>query len=619
MSTSREEPGPERAGAVFISYAREDSAAADRLALALRAAGIEVWLDRSELRGGDAWDAAIRQQIRSCALFIAIVSAHTQRRDEGYFRLEWKLAVDRSWLIAADRPFLVPVVVDGLAEAEARVPDRFREVQWTHLPSGDAPAEFVDRVRGLLARGLRAARADAGIPRPAETRDPPRSAPARGRRARVLAALAVVVAGGAAVVAFRHPGPPDTDAAVADDRRMTFAMLPVGAGAPAARSAALRDAIQRSLDANGLWVRAATPGEVDRVAARGAGLRASAAALRVHFLLRILPARGGDAGHVDLQMIDGASERVLGTIALALPPGAAVPSVRDVDEATGRLVYSGLLEEVRRASRTPEERLDARDAVFRAFVEWNRVESGGDPRTAYATASRLLERALSLAPDDKLALMLTAQINFCECLRAWADDLPAKHARALQAMDRYLAGEPNDATILLMKASLFNTDGKPAEALVLAESLAGREAVRDDAQVEQATALALLGRAREAVPIVDGLARRDEPDPGTSALAAAVHFLVGEDTEAARQARIAVARAPASALAGRFGAVRLTLAAAEQRLGHAQAARDALQEFRSAVPAVGSVTQLRRWLSMRNVLARHEPFYDALRRAGLPD
>ena len=39
---------------VFLSYASEDAAAAERIAAALRAAGIEVWLDQSELRGGDA-------------------------------------------------------------------------------------------------------------------------------------------------------------------------------------------------------------------------------------------------------------------------------------------------------------------------------------------------------------------------------------------------------------------------------------------------------------------------------------------------------------------------------------------------------------------------------------
>ena len=43
--------------AIFLSYASQDAAAARRICEALRAAGIEVWFDQSELRGGDAWDS----------------------------------------------------------------------------------------------------------------------------------------------------------------------------------------------------------------------------------------------------------------------------------------------------------------------------------------------------------------------------------------------------------------------------------------------------------------------------------------------------------------------------------------------------------------------------------
>src|SRR5258708_427395 len=55
--------------AAFLSYASEDAAAAERIAIALRAAGTEVWLDQSELRSGEAWDRKIRREIHDCALF----------------------------------------------------------------------------------------------------------------------------------------------------------------------------------------------------------------------------------------------------------------------------------------------------------------------------------------------------------------------------------------------------------------------------------------------------------------------------------------------------------------------------------------------------------------------
>jgi TolB-like protein/Flp pilus assembly protein TadD len=140
--------------AVFISYASEDAAAAQRICESLCAAGIEVWFDQSELRGGDVWDRQIRKQIHDCALFIAVISAHSSARNEGYFRREWRLAVERTHDMAEDMPFLLPVVIDDTQDKSARVPESFREVQWTRLPAGESPAAFVERVRRLLAPSM---------------------------------------------------------------------------------------------------------------------------------------------------------------------------------------------------------------------------------------------------------------------------------------------------------------------------------------------------------------------------------------------------------------------------------------------------------------------------------
>jgi TolB-like protein/tetratricopeptide (TPR) repeat protein len=140
--------------AVFLSYASQDAEAAQKICEALRAAGIEVWFDQSELRGGDAWDQSIRKQIKTCALFIPVISHATHDRREGYFRLEWKLAVDRSHLMDAEMAFLLPVVIDDTRDDDERVPERFREVQWTRLPSGVTPEAFVERVRRLLSGEL---------------------------------------------------------------------------------------------------------------------------------------------------------------------------------------------------------------------------------------------------------------------------------------------------------------------------------------------------------------------------------------------------------------------------------------------------------------------------------
>jgi class 3 adenylate cyclase len=136
--------------AVFLSYASQDAAAARRICEALRAANVEVWFDQSELRGGDAWDHKIRRQIKACALFVPIISANTQARREGYFRIEWKLAAQRTHAIADGVPFLLPVVIDATPEPAALVPAEFRDVQWTRLNRADDTAAFAQRVRDLV-------------------------------------------------------------------------------------------------------------------------------------------------------------------------------------------------------------------------------------------------------------------------------------------------------------------------------------------------------------------------------------------------------------------------------------------------------------------------------------
>ena len=137
--------------AIFLSYASQDAEVARRICDAMRSAGLEVWFDQSELRGGDAWDASIRKQIKECALFVPIISATTNSRSEGYFRLEWKLAVDRSHLMADDQLFFMPVMIDDIAEPTARVPDAFRTRQWSRLHDAQAITAFASRVAKLVA------------------------------------------------------------------------------------------------------------------------------------------------------------------------------------------------------------------------------------------------------------------------------------------------------------------------------------------------------------------------------------------------------------------------------------------------------------------------------------
>jgi TolB-like protein len=189
--------------AVFLSYAREDAEAARRIAEALRGFGVEVWFDMNELRGGDSWDAKIRNQIRTCALFVPIISAGTQAREEGYFRREWKVAVDRTHDMADDRAFIVPVLIDDTSESAASVPERFLKAQWTRLPGGEPTPQFVEQVKRLLQAPrptAEPARSATRTPQPAPVAAP---APKSGFPIWVVALLGVAVLALGAFVMFR--------------------------------------------------------------------------------------------------------------------------------------------------------------------------------------------------------------------------------------------------------------------------------------------------------------------------------------------------------------------------------------------------------------------------------
>jgi hypothetical protein len=137
-------------GAVFVSYASEDRADVEVLKSHLDSHGVPVWFDRDKLKGGDLYEKKIEQNIKTCALFLPIISARTERRTEGFFRREWKLAAKRSDDMDDSVPFIIPIAIDDTGEAAARVPDKFLDTQWERCLSGTVSAEFAQRLQSLL-------------------------------------------------------------------------------------------------------------------------------------------------------------------------------------------------------------------------------------------------------------------------------------------------------------------------------------------------------------------------------------------------------------------------------------------------------------------------------------
>jgi hypothetical protein len=97
---------------VFLSYAREDSEAAERLYRELNSyPRVEVWYDKQSLAGGKNWAAAIRKAIRSCRYCIVLLSRNSVTR-RGFYQREIRAALDALKDFPEDDTFLVPVRLD---------------------------------------------------------------------------------------------------------------------------------------------------------------------------------------------------------------------------------------------------------------------------------------------------------------------------------------------------------------------------------------------------------------------------------------------------------------------------------------------------------------------------
>ena len=441
--------------AVFLSYAREDTDAAKRIAEALRGFGVEVWFDQQELHGGDQWDAKIRKQIRECALFIPIISQQTEERAEGYFRREWKIAIDRTQDMGSSRVFVVPVVIDGTAEKGAEVPEEFMRFQWTRLVNGEPTPDFVAQVKRLLEGGKTL---EPGRLRPGErvrgVASPMRPSPARPggpKSALWLAILLGAFIGVAVYWATRAPVPgpaalpksePVAKAAPVADK--SIAVLAFADLSEARNSEYFSDGISEEL----LNVLAKVPGL--RVAARTSAfffkgknlpIAEIAAQLNVAYVVEGSVQRAGERVKITAQLIKAAD-------GFHVWSDTFTRDAKDVfavqEEIAGRIAKELSLKlGVSSAAATATVNPQAFELYVQARQAWNLRTLEG-----YTRAEELLNRALALDPNFARAHALLAMVWVLQAVDQDKlglfnqRDTPVVH-RIRAQIDRALALDPN--------------------------------------------------------------------------------------------------------------------------------------------------------------------------------
>jgi len=149
-------PPPEEempAGAIFMSYAREDEDAARALKAGLERHGCIVWYDRERLKPGGNWHNNLEDEVKGrCSLFLSVISRTTEGSPAGYFHQERNWAAEWKAMFSEGEEFYVPVVIDDSALATKREPRSFRNVQVTHLPGGEVTSDFGEHMRKLMEK-----------------------------------------------------------------------------------------------------------------------------------------------------------------------------------------------------------------------------------------------------------------------------------------------------------------------------------------------------------------------------------------------------------------------------------------------------------------------------------
>jgi TolB-like protein/Flp pilus assembly protein TadD len=607
--------------AVFLSYASQDAEAAQKICEALRAAGVEVWFDKSELRGGDAWDQSIRRQIKNCVLFIPVVSRHTHERAEGYFRLEWKLAVDRSHLITATKAFLLPVVIDDSPDDDEQVPDRFRELQWTRLPGGETPPAFVERVQRLLSGEMAPQEPRAHSTSSAGASRAPAGRGLTRRRMGVwygAIALAVLLAlGYLGTERLKKPSAPNA---------ASIAVLPLANESGEAAQQYFSDGISEDL----ITALSQFPGL--KVIGRGSAFqfrdskedsRSIGAKLGVAHLLEGSVRKSGDLIRVSAELIDATdgstqwSERydrpyqdlfalqdeITRAVTQALKT-KLLPSERAAEQSdrppSGSLeAYNALLQGRFYASRgteadfrkaiefyTQATALDPRYALAWTGIAaaWIDIDSGyneGAPaQEAYAKAREAVDRALALSPDLATAhgargyLLLIADMDW--------HGAEAEYRRAL-------ALAPNDGQAKFKYGTLLATFGDVDHAIELTRQALATEPLRASYYNWLACYLSGLHRLDEAE---QAIRRAIELQPG----AATYHnnLAVIEIQRGNSQAALAAAQAEAP---GPWQDVALALA---RQIGTDRSAADAALKTLIEKSAGGAPFQIAEVYALRN-------------------
>jgi len=124
---------------IFISYSRRDITTVRALMTALSQKGVSVWVDRSDIQEGDAYDTQIEEAIAQTSVVIVLWSEHS-------IRSHWVRA-EAAYPLAKHK--LVPISID-----QSQPPLQFMQIQTIDFScwEGGCEDEAFERLLAALAK-----------------------------------------------------------------------------------------------------------------------------------------------------------------------------------------------------------------------------------------------------------------------------------------------------------------------------------------------------------------------------------------------------------------------------------------------------------------------------------
>lgn len=259
--------------------------------------------------------------------------------------------------------------------------------------------------------------------------------------------------------------------------------------------------------------------------------------------------------------------------------------------------------EIRHAMQRTAADLDAWDCIHRGI--WHLFQATAEHN---AQAREWAQRALELQPRSAAAQAVISFSHQYEIIYRWSDSQRESARLAVEAGERAVALDNDDAMALTALGYACNLSGQQQRAIDLLERAIEMNPSSALAYWGLGASLSLAGRPDEALPLLEKAMRLSPRDPLMAEFlfsTAAAHFTAGRYERALDYARRSLAERDHQP-----GAYRV-LAAANGLLGRTEEAREALEKLQRLVPDL-SVDYLRAFLP-ENV-ADH--YIAGLRKAG---